>query len=172
MRPSFIGHYTDFLGPDDCTYPGSDELLSHGAPVGRKLGLERIGLHVETLVPGRRTSWPHAEMIEEEFVYVLQGHPQAWIDGVVHDLGPGDLVAFPSGTGIAHTILNNTDVVVMLLVGGENIEGNKIFYPLHPARNEECKEKDWFWEGHPVRELGDHDGLTDQMRVQQAQGST
>ena len=41
---------------------------------------------------------------------------------------------------------------------------NRIFYPLHPARNAQCKEKGWYWEGHPERELGNHDGLTDKLR--------
>lgn len=163
-RPDFIGNYRDLMDADDCAYPGSNELLSQGAPIGRKLGLKAIGLHVETLAPGRRTSWPHAEEKEEEFVYVLEGRPQAWIDGDVHDLREGDLVAFPAGTGVAHTILNNTDAVVRLLVGGESLPGNRIVYPLHPARNAECKAKDWLWEDAPERPLGPHDGLTDKLR--------
>jgi uncharacterized cupin superfamily protein len=69
--------------------------------------------------PGERTSWPHAESIEEEFAYVLEGYPDAWINGFLHPLVAGDFVAFPSGTRIAHTFLNNTDKNVLLLVGGE-----------------------------------------------------
>jgi uncharacterized cupin superfamily protein len=164
-RPDFIGNYRDHMSEDDCTYPGSTERLSHGAPIGRKLGLKAIGLHVEILPPGRRTSWPHAEEKEEEFVYVLEGTPQVWIDGHAHDLREGDLVALPSGTGIAHTILNSSDQTVRLLVGGENIKGNRIFYPKHPARNETCREKGWLWEDHPEHDLGDHDGLPDQLRA-------
>ena len=38
--------------------------------------------------PGRRTSYPHAESAEEEFVYVLEGHPDVWIDGTLHHLDP------------------------------------------------------------------------------------
>nr|MBA2404737.1 cupin domain-containing protein [Bdellovibrionales bacterium] len=102
-RPSFIGHYLDFLDDDDAHYPGSDELLSIGSAVGKKLGLKKIGIHIETLLPGRRTSWPHAESEEEEFGFVIEGNPDVWIDGTLHALKPGDFVAFPSGTGIAHT---------------------------------------------------------------------
>lgn len=164
-RPDFISNYRDHMDEDNCSYPNSAELLSQGAPIGRKLGLKKIGLHVETLAPGRRTSWPHAEETEEEFVYVLEGTPQAWIDGRVYDLREGDLVAFPAGTGTAHTILNNSADVVRLLVGGETDRSdNRIFYPLHPARNAECEEKGWYWEGHPENPLGDHDGLTDKLR--------
>lgn len=160
-KPSFIGHYEDHVGPDNCHYPNSDELLSFGAPLGKVLGLQKIGIHIEILPPGRRTSWPHAEKLEEEFVFVLEGTPDAWIDGVLHRMRPGEMAAFPSGTGIAHTFLNNTKTLVKLLVGGERIEGNRIVYPKHPARNEACREKGWLWEDPPSRELGPHDGRPD-----------
>jgi hypothetical protein len=57
--------------------------------------------------PGHRISWPHAESREEEFVYVLDGEVDAWIDGELHRMRAADLAAFPSGTGICHTFLNN-----------------------------------------------------------------
>ena len=159
-RPDCIGNYRDHFGPDDCSYPGSDERLSHGSPIGRALGLKAIGVHIERLPPGRRTSWPHAEKIEEEFGFVLEGHPSVWLDGHLHPLQPGDFVALPAGTGIAHTFLNDSDADALLLVGGLASSGdNRIFYPKHPARNQACKDKGWFWEGHPERELGPHDGL-------------
>src|SRR5262249_45621820 len=78
----------------------------------KTFGLKRLGIHYELLRPGRRTSWPHAESDEEEFVYVIDGHPDVWIDGELHRLDPGDGVGFPSGTGIAHTFFNNTETNV------------------------------------------------------------
>ncbi|MDB5975243.1 MAG: cupin, partial [Nevskia sp.] len=44
-RPSFIRHWRDLEGEDDRHYPGDAELLSIGAPLGRLLGLTRIGIH-------------------------------------------------------------------------------------------------------------------------------
>jgi len=158
-RPSFIGNYKDFMGEDDSHYPESAELMSFGAPIGKKLGLQKIGIHVELIYPGRRTSWPHAESKEEEFAFVLEGNPDVWIDGHLHSLVPGDFVAFPSGTGIAHTFLNNTDKNVLLLVGGEaNKADNKIVYPLNPEASERLKKQDCLWEDPPKHELGPHDG--------------
>lgn len=80
-RPDCIRHWRDVEGADDATYPDSNERFSIGAPLARKLGLGRIGIHHERLPPGRRTSYPHAESDEEEFVYVLEGYPEAWING-------------------------------------------------------------------------------------------
>lgn len=161
-RPSFIGNYLDFLDDDNASYAGSDELLSIGSAVGRKLGLKKIGINIETMPPGRRTSWPHAESEEEEFAFVLEGTPDVWIDGEIFSLKAGDFVAFPAGTGIAHTFLNNTQSTVRLLVGGDqNIKTNKINYPLHPARNESMKQQDRFWENAPGSLKGQHNGEPD-----------
>ena len=164
-RPDFIKNYKEVLTEDNATYPGSKELLAQGAPVGRLCGLKKIGVHIEMLHPGRRTSWPHAEKTEEEFAFVIEGNPQAWIDGEIYDLGPGDFIGFPSGTGISHTFINNTDRVVLMLVGGEATKSdNKIFYPLHPHRNEEIREKGTLWDDHPKKALGNHDGKPDKLR--------
>lgn len=165
-RPSCIGHWSAFLGEDDARYPGSKELIFHGASIGAKLGLKAIGVHVGLLPPGRRTSWPHAESLEEEFVFVLEGTPDVWMDGHLHRLGPGDFVAFPAGTGIAHTFLNNTQHLCKLLVGGEaSKDANRIHYPLHPARNEQVREKGCWWSDAPCAELGGHDGFPDALRT-------
>ena len=133
-KPDCIRHWRDVEGADDSTYPDSDERFSIGAPLARKLGLGRIGIHHERLPPGRRTSYPHAESDEEEFVYVLEGHPEAWINGYLWKLEPGDSVGFPAGTGVCHTFINNTDEEVRLLVVGEaNKKHNRIYYPLNPV---------------------------------------
>ena len=118
-RPECIRHWRDVEGADDATYPDSNERFSIGAPLARKLGLGRIGIHHERLPPGRRTSYPHAESDEEEFVYVLEGYPEARINGYLWKLEPGDSVGFPAGTGVCHTFINNTDEEVRLLVVGE-----------------------------------------------------
>lgn len=158
-RPEFIKHYSEIQENDDAHYPDSEELLSIGSPFGKAFGLKKLGIHHEVLPPGRRTSWPHAESIEEEFVYVLEGTPDAWIDGVLHRLNPGDGVGFPSGTGICHTFMNNTETTVRLLVVGETSKKeNKCFYAFHTERNEVAKKEGWFWENHPKHTLGDHDG--------------
>jgi uncharacterized cupin superfamily protein len=68
--------------------------MGFDASLGRRLGLTRIGIHHVRLPPGRRTSYPHAESAEEEFVFVIKGNPDAWIDGDLYPLRPGDSVAF------------------------------------------------------------------------------
>jgi len=98
-------------------YPNSDEPMAPSRPVGKTAGLLRIGLHLVRVPPGQRTSWPHAEENEEEFAYVIEGEVDAWIDGELHRMKKGDLIAWPAGTGISHTILNDGREEV--LAGGE-----------------------------------------------------
>lgn len=158
-RPPFIVSTADVPEDSGQGYPNSTEVLSYGRKIGRAAGLLRIGLHVERIAPGHRTSWPHAEEKEEEFVYVLEGQVDAWVDGHLHPMKAGDLIAFPAGTGIAHTILNNSDRDALVLVGGEgNKSDNRIYYPLHPNRRNDMPWSHW-WDDHPVRPLGPHDGL-------------
>src|SRR5262245_56032676 len=108
-RPSCIAHWSEVEEPDNKRYRGADELLAITAPLAQRLGVTRLGIHHQRLPPGRRTSFPHAESEEDEFVYVLEGAPDAWLDGRLYRLREGDSVGFPSGTGLAHTFINNTD---------------------------------------------------------------
>jgi uncharacterized cupin superfamily protein len=165
-RPDCIAHWTELERPDDNHYDEDDELMSIGAPLGRALGLTRIGIHHERLPPGRRTSFPHAESAEEEFVYVLDGTPDVWLDGTLHRLRPGDAVGFPAGTGLAHSFLNNTEAEVRLLVVGEAWKSeNRAIYPVNLDRKP--LHANW-WEDAPARPLGGHDGLTDRRRAARA----
>jgi uncharacterized cupin superfamily protein len=167
-RPPFIAHWSEIEQPDEAHYDEDDELLSIGAPFGRRFGLKKLGIHHERVPPGRRTSFPHAESAEEEFVYVIEGEPDVWLDGHLQRLRPGDAVGFPAGTGIAHSFLNNTEAEVRLLVVGERTKPeNRVFYPLHADRRP--LHPDW-WEGHPTHDLGPHDGMPDRLRSARALG--
>jgi uncharacterized cupin superfamily protein len=164
-RPPFIIATNDVPEPaKPDTYPDSDEPLSWGRAIGRAAGLLRIGLHVERVPPGIRVSWPHAEETEEEFVFVLEGDIDAWIDGELHPMRTGDLAAFPAGTGICHTFINNSPREARLLIGGERTKPeNRIFYPLNPERKLQMGAARW-WADVPTRPQGPHDGLPDAAR--------
>ena len=90
-----------------------------------------------------------------------------WVDGETYRLAPGDCAGFPAGTGIAHTIINNTDTdVVFFVVGERDKEKTRLHYPMHPARNAEIGARHWKEaEGRP---LGPHDGKPDALREREA----
>jgi uncharacterized cupin superfamily protein len=103
-----------------------------------------------------RSSLPHAESTEDEFVYVLEGTPDYCRDGVLYRLALGDAVGFPAGTGLAHSFINNTAADVRLLVVGDTSRAdNRILYPVNP--DQKALRDDW-WHDAPSRPLGPHDG--------------
>ena len=162
-RPPFIVSSSDV--PEEVgKYPGSDEPLSAGRALGKAAGLQAIGIHLERVPPGCRTSYPHAEEREEEFVFVLEGEIDAWIDGVRYPVKKGDFVGFPAGTGIAHTFVNESETDVTLLVGGEKSKKeNRLLYPLNPERRAQVGDDGW-WHDAPKRELGPDPGIPRRRR--------
>jgi uncharacterized cupin superfamily protein len=162
-RPSFIVS-TSNVPERTHVYPQSEERMGPVRRVGKAAGLVRIGINLQRLPPGTSSSWPHAEEDEEEFVYVIEGAVDAWVDGNAYPMVAGDLAAFPAGTGIAHCFINNGDREALLLVGGEAAKsGSRIVYPLNPSRREDMAPSDW-WTDAPPRALGPHDGLPDALR--------
>jgi len=127
------------------------------APLGKALGLARLGVNHETIFPGGRSSRPHAHSEEEEFVFVVEGRPSLWVDGHLVELDPGDSVAFPAGTGIAHSFLNNSDAPVKLLIVGEHSSTDRVDYPVDPEAHHPRP-----WKDAPARSLGSHDGRPDE----------
>ena len=165
QRPKFIKHCEELRTDNMFSYPEDTETFGTGAALGNELGLKRVAINYEVLQPGDRSSWPHAHKEEEEFIFILEGTPQIWIDGNIYDLIPGDCVGLPSGTGHAHTLINNSDSEVKAIVVGESdTPTDKIFYPKHPKRNDEMKEKGYLWENHPQNPIGSHDGWSDKKR--------
>jgi uncharacterized cupin superfamily protein len=139
-------------------YPNSDEDMAPGRPIGRAAGLLRIGIHLMRVPPGKRTSYPHAESAEEEFVYVIEGEIDAWLDGELHHMKAGDFAAFPSGTGICHTFINDGERDALLLSGGEaDKSNNRIYYPLNLGRRSDMPWSRW-WDDVPKRPQVGHDG--------------
>jgi uncharacterized cupin superfamily protein len=162
-RPSFILS-TREVAEKTHVYPQSTEPMGPVRRIGKAAGLVRIGVNVQRLPPGTRSSWPHAEEKEEEFVYVIEGTVDAWIDGNIFPMTAGDFAAFPAGTGISHVFINNSDRDVILLVGGEAAKpDNRLVYPLNPSRRADLTPEDW-WHDVPQNPLGPHDGLPDALR--------
>ena len=161
--PDFVAHWRHIFKNKSNCYPGSFEEQGLDAPFGKRARFSRIGVHIEVLKAGRRTSFPHAERDEDEFVYVVSGRIDCWLDGHIHSIGEGDFVGWQAGTGITHVIINNTADDAVLFVGGEASRAkSQIWYPLHPHRDKETGEG--FWHDHPKIKLGPHDGLPDAFR--------
>lgn len=159
-----IVHWTAIEAKQPWAYDHHDEPMGFNAAFGHHFRLSRLGIHHQRLIPGARTSFPHAEKTEDEFIYVITGTPDVWLDGHLHRLRPGDGVGFKAGDGLAHTFINNTEgAVELLVVGDRDRADNRIVYPVNLERKP--LRDDW-WEDAPERPLGGHDGLSDKRRVE------
>jgi len=164
-KPKFVSNWRDILDKKAGSYPNSKEVHGIDALFGHRARFSRLGVHLEVLKPGRRTSWPHAERDEDEFVFVVAGKVDAWNDGHITPLSAGDFIGWEAGTGITHVVINNSDEDAILIVGGEAARaGNQFWYPFHPHRQKEIGER--YWHDHPKPKLGPHDGMPDALRAQ------
>jgi uncharacterized cupin superfamily protein len=110
-------------------------IITTGEPLSESLNLTQAAalqdfvVYHERLHPGRRASSPHSHSHREEFVLVLRGTPQIWIDGCAHPLRPGDYVGLTAGTGIAHYLENRgTETAEYLLVASLHSEDEIIYH--------------------------------------------
>jgi uncharacterized cupin superfamily protein len=87
-------------------------------PLGDAAGLQRLGVSLIRVPPGKESFIPHAHAIEEEFVFVLEGKGRVVLDGAAHAIGPGDFVGFPTD-GVVHHLVSDGPGDLVYLTGGE-----------------------------------------------------
>ena len=98
-------------------------------PLGDLFGLTNFGVNLTRLMPGAVTALRHAHTRQDEFVYVLEGHPTLHTDEGRTRLSPGMCAGFKAGTGNGHHFVNETDRDVVLLEVGDRIPGDEGSYP-------------------------------------------
>ena len=101
-------------------HPLDDEAEAVLTPLSRFTGLQRAGVNLVRVSPGRRAFPAHRHHVEEEWVFVLSGTAAVRIGAEVHPLAPGGFAAFPPG-GPAHAVENPSEGEdLVCLMGGEN----------------------------------------------------
>lgn len=106
--------------PHSAGHPYNPNAEIHGWMISRAAGLGRIAVNLAWIPPGKEAAVFHVHHREEEWVFFLEGRGVVDVDGVEHEVGPGDFVAFPPG--VAHQVKNTSaDARLMLLEGGEII---------------------------------------------------
>src|SRR5262245_61490012 len=99
-----------------------------GSGLGRRCGLERTGVSIAWLAPGKQSFAYHAHRTEEEWIYILSGRGVCEVAEGDVELGPGDFMGFPA-PGVPHLLKNPFDEELVYLMGGENRGGDIIDYP-------------------------------------------
>jgi uncharacterized cupin superfamily protein len=99
--------------------------------VGQRIGAEKIGASLYELGPGQRTFPYHWQAVQEEWLIVLAGKPTLRDPSGERSLEPGDCVVFKRGPEGAHSIRNDSDEPVRLLLLSSDRDGPAeiAFYP-------------------------------------------
>jgi uncharacterized cupin superfamily protein len=98
--------------------------------LGAAVGAQRTGLSVYELEPGN-ASWPyHFEVVEEEWLFVIDGELVLRTPEGERPLRTGDVACFPAGAKGAHAVRNATDRVVRYAMPSSVAEhGDACVYP-------------------------------------------
>lgn len=98
-------------------------------PLGNLFGLASFGVNLTRIAPGGMSALRHAHTIQDEFIYVLEGHPTLVTDAGETRLSPGMCAGFKAGSGDAHHLVNRSDADAVYLEIGDRNPGDSATYP-------------------------------------------
>jgi uncharacterized cupin superfamily protein len=97
--------------------------------LGDVFGLSNFGVNLTKLLPGAVSALRHAHSRQDEFIYILQGHPVLITDAGETQLSPGMCSGIKAGTGNGQQLLNRSNEEVMYLEIGDRSAGDAVVYP-------------------------------------------
>jgi uncharacterized cupin superfamily protein len=98
-------------------------------PLGDVFGLSNFGVNLTHLAPGAGSALRHAHSKQDEFIYVIEGHPVLVTNEGEAALSPGMCAGFKAGSGNGHQLLNRTSQDVLYLEVGDRSAGDTVAYP-------------------------------------------
>ena len=117
-RPLFSASDRAAVPEASFSHPLNARSEIRGVSLGDATGLERLGVHLFRVGPGKESFPYHRHLGEEEFVYILSGRGVAEIDGRDYEVGPGDFMGFRTPS-VAHALRNPFDEDLVYLSAGE-----------------------------------------------------
>lgn len=97
--------------------------------LGDVFGLTNFGVNLTRLPPNSVSALRHAHSKQDEFIYILQGHPTLYTNEGREQLSPGMCAGFKAGNGNAHNLVNETPEEVVYLEVGDRTVGDEGTYP-------------------------------------------
>jgi uncharacterized cupin superfamily protein len=101
------------------SHPWNPNSQMTGTQLARMAGLQRAGVSIVRIAPGKESFVYHAHHTEEEWIYILSGRGVALIDGREYEMEAGDFVGFATPS-VAHHMYNRSGEELVYLMGGEN----------------------------------------------------
>lgn len=97
--------------------------------LGDFFGLTNFGVNLTRLAPNAVSALRHAHSRQDEFIYILKGHPTLDTDEGRTRLSPGMCAGFRAGGGNANHLINDTTEEVLYLEIGDRTPGDEAIYP-------------------------------------------
>lgn len=115
------------------SHPWNPDSEISGTHLSKLGGLEKSGVSIARVPPGKDSFVYHRHHREEEWVYILSGRAMMRIDGETYEMAAGDFVAFPAPS-VAHNLSNPYDEDVVYLMGGTHTQFEIADFPDHGRR--------------------------------------
>lgn len=112
-------------------------------PLGDVFALSNFGVNLTRLLPGAISALRHAHSKQDEFVYILEGHPMLVTDAGETPLAPGMCAGFRAGSGNGHQLVNRTNEPVLYLEVGDRSAGDSVSYPDDDLKAELTDDGKW-----------------------------
>lgn len=186
--PPSVIHVPGPLKPLESIYPGPSFEGIQVVHLGREAGLSgTMQATYLRLPPGTRTTRMHslfkafsyeyssilipdpvAQRLGDSLTYCISGQGLLWQNGWTFHFVATDAVGWKGGTGIAHTIINDSNhdgsagQDLVLLIAHEVQEDDSFTFPLNPEIDETMlsAEGNSLWKDAPIQgELGPHPGV-------------
>jgi uncharacterized cupin superfamily protein len=97
--------------------------------LGDAFGLASFGVNLTRLAPNAISALRHSHTVQDEFLYVLVGHPTLITDAGETLLSPGMCAGFRGGNGDAHHLHNRALTDAVYLEVGDRRAGDAGLYP-------------------------------------------
>lgn len=130
-RPPFLIAASEATTGEGEYEPGG-ETFGLSTRLGEAAGLRRIGVNVDVVRPGERTTKFHWHHDEEECFLVLAGTGILQVGEGSYRIGPGDFFAKREGPERAHQFVNDGEKELRILTIGEHRDGDDAEYPPPP----------------------------------------
>ncbi len=106
-------------GEDTFSHPWNPNSEITGTHLSGRAGLERAGVSLVRLAPGKESFAYHLHHREEEWIYILSGTGIARVDDREYEMVAGDFIAFPTPS-VPHLMANPYAEDLVYLMGGEH----------------------------------------------------
>ena len=93
-----------------------------------RTGLARLAVSLARVPPGKESFVLHSHLLQEEFLFILEGTGTAVIGDAELAVGPGDFMGFPTD-GTPHTLKNTGGTDLVYLMGGERSPPEVAHFP-------------------------------------------